>query len=182
MRGTGNAQSRILVVAILSTFVLLATAGTGSAGRVTQRNAVEPSLVSRINEVRAQHHLPALKVASLLTNAATRHANSMAWKGYFRHEFRNDGKWVAFGTWVRWYWPGPGYVGWTAGENLAWGAPDATPAQVINWWMNSPGHRANLLGAWGKVGVAVVHVSSPGGFYRGRSRVTIVAAEFGKRN
>jgi uncharacterized protein YkwD len=160
---------------------LLALAGPASAATITQRNTVEPALVSRINQVRADHHLPALTVVARLTDAATRHANNMASRGYFRHELRKDGNWVAFGTWIRWYWPGPDYSAWTAGENLAWGAPDATPAQVINWWMNSPGHRANLLGAWDKVGVSIVHVASPGGFYRAYSQVTIVAAEFGKR-
>jgi uncharacterized protein YkwD len=160
---------------------LLALAGPAAAATVTQRNTVVPALVSRINQVRADHHLPALTVVSRLTDAATRHANNMASRGYFRHELRKDGKWVAFGTWIRWYWPGPDYASWTAGENLAWGAPDATPAQVINWWMNSPGHRANLLGSWENVGVSIVHVSNPGGFYRTYSQVTIVAAEFGKR-
>ena len=158
-----------------------ALASPAAAATITQRNAIEPALVTRINQVRANHHLPALSVASLLTTAATKHANNMAWKGYFRHEFRRDGNWVAFGTWIRWYWPGPGYRAWTAGENLAWAAPDTTPAQVVNWWMKSPGHRANLLGAWNRVGVAIIRVSSPGGFYRAYSQVTIVVADFGRR-
>jgi len=108
----------------------------------------------------------------------------MAVTSYFRHELYTPARstdWTPFGTWIRWYWPGPGYVAWTAGENLAWAAPDATPAQVVNWWMNSPGHRANLLGAWNRVGVAIIRVSSPGGFYRAYSQVTIVVADFGKR-
>ena len=48
--------------------------------------------------------------------------------------------------------------------------------------MNSAGHRANLLGKWRYVGVAVVHVTAPSGFYRSYSDVTVVAAEFGKRS
>jgi uncharacterized protein YkwD len=47
--------------------------------------------------------------------------------------------------------------------------------------MNSPGHRANILGAWKRVGVAIIRVSSPGGFYRSHSQVTIVVADFGRR-
>jgi uncharacterized protein YkwD len=160
---------------------LFALAGPAAAATITPRDTVEPALVTRINQVRANHHLPALSVAPLLTTGATKHANNMAWKGYFRHEFRKDGAWVSFGRWVRWYWPGPGYTAWTAGENLAWAAPDATPAQVVNWWMNSPGHRANLLGAWNRVGVAIIRVSNPGGFYRAHSQVTIVVADFGRR-
>jgi uncharacterized protein YkwD len=175
-----SGPGRLALVATLAC-ASLALAGPAAAQTITQRDTVEPALVTRINQVRADHDLPALSVASALTSAATKHANNMARRGYFRHELRKDGKWISFGSWIRWYWPGPGYVAWTAGENLAWGAPDVTSAQVIKWWMNSPGHRANLLGTWNRVGVAVIRVSSPGGFYRAYPQVTIVVAEFGKR-
>lgn len=40
----------------------------------------------------------------------------------------------------------------TAGENIAWG--QRTPEQVVTDWMNSPGHRANILNSkFGKLGV-----------------------------
>jgi uncharacterized protein YkwD len=35
----------------------------------------------------------------------------------------------------------------TVGENLAWVTPGATPREVLRAWLDSPGHRANLLGA-----------------------------------
>ncbi len=35
---------------------------------------------------------------------------------------------------------------WDIGENLAWGEGAlATPAAIVGGWMNSPGHRANIL-------------------------------------
>lgn len=41
---------------------------------------------------------------------------------------------------------------WTAGENVA--AGQVTPEAVMEAWMNSPGHRANILnGAYTKLGV-----------------------------
>jgi uncharacterized protein YkwD len=170
-----------LVVAATA-IALLVPVGTASATpKLTPKDSVEPALISRINQVRADNHLPALTGSSLLTTAATKHTNNLALVGAFRHEFRKNGTWVAFGSWIRWYWPGSGYVTWSAGENLAWGAPDLTPAQTITAWMNSPGHRANLLGAWTNVGVAIVHVTAPIGYYRDYPQVTIVAAEFGKR-
>jgi uncharacterized protein YkwD len=49
-------------------------------------------------------------------------------------------------------------------------------------WLNSPGHRANLLGAWSYVGVGIVHVVSPGGYFSPYSEVTIVTADFGHRS
>lgn len=35
---------------------------------------------------------------------------------------------------------------WSLGENLAWGAGErATPRSIVKAWMESPGHRANIL-------------------------------------
>lgn len=42
----------------------------------------------------------------------------------------------------------------SAGENIAYGQP--TPKSVVEAWMNSPGHRANILGSsFNKIGVGV---------------------------
>ena len=47
--------------------------------------------------------------------------------------------------------------GWTLGENLAWGTGDlSTPAGVMNAWMNSAGHKANILKkAYREVGIGI---------------------------
>jgi uncharacterized protein YkwD len=182
MRGTGRPGVRILFVALFTTAALVGATAEAGAANVVQRNATEPSLVTRINEVRANHGLSALRVADPLTTAAQRHATNMAWKGYFQHDFKKEGNWYSFPTWIRWYWPGPGYTTWTAGENLAWGSPDLSARKTVTMWMNSPGHRANLLGPWTRVGVGIVHISSPGGYFKAYPDVTIVAAEFGRRS
>ncbi|MFR8737827.1 MAG: CAP domain-containing protein [Eubacterium sp.] len=40
-----------------------------------------------------------------------------------------------------------------AGENIAWG--QRSPEEVMNGWMNSSGHRANILNSsFKKIGVA----------------------------
>lgn len=163
--------------------VALLLAAPASAAAIVQRDAAEPVLVQRINAVRADHGLKPLKVARRLRNAATRHSNSMAKVGYFRHELRYQGTWKAFGTWIHWYWPGPGYTSWAAGENLAWGAPDLGVRKTVSMWMASPGHRANLLNAsWTRVGVSIVHVTDPVGTYSSHDEVTIVTADFGRRS
>ena len=42
----------------------------------------------------------------------------------------------------------------TAGENIAYG--QRSPQEVVKGWMNSPGHRANILnGSFGKIGIGV---------------------------
>ena len=48
-----------------------------------------------------------------------------------------------------------------AGENIALG--QRTPEQVVNDWMNSPGHRANIMNsAYSRIGVGVAAASSGG--------------------
>lgn len=182
MRGTGRPVVRIVFAALLATAALVgSTAEAGAANVVHRGGSAESALVARINEVRSNNHLPTLSVADPLSTAAQRHATNMAWKGYFKHDFKKDGSWYSFSTWIRWYWPGPGYTSWTAGENLAWGSPDLSASKTVTMWMNSPGHRANLLGAWNRVGVGIVHISSPGGYFKAYPDVTIVAADFGRR-
>ncbi len=167
------------ILIVLAALLLAAPAG---ARTVFQHDAAEKKLVHRINHVRANHGLEPMHAVTPLTRAATRHSNSMAKVGYFRHELRHKGKWKPFGTWIRWYWPGPDYTSWSAGENLAWGAPDISASRTVTNWMNSPGHRANILNPlWRYIGVAAVHVDEPAGYYRSWDDVTIVAAEFGQR-
>jgi uncharacterized protein YkwD len=52
-----------------------------------------------------------------------------------------------------------GYISgrWVLGENLAWGSGAlATPQAIVNGWMQSPGHRANILYApFRDVGIAI---------------------------
>lgn len=50
-----------------------------------------------------------------------------------------------------------GYTGKSAGENLGWDA-DGTAAVVVQAWIDSPGHKANMLRAvyrYAGVGVAI---------------------------
>lgn len=151
---------------------------------VSARDALEPALVKRINRVRAAHGLRRVRPARRLTKAATKHANSMGRAGYFRHElYTAGGDWTPFGTWIRWYYPGPGFSSWSAGENLAWGAPRLRPRRTVRMWMRSPGHRANILTpGWRQIGVAAVKVSEPAGAYGSHDAVTIWVAEFGRRS
>jgi len=181
MRGTGCPGVRILLATAILLTGLFGAAAKADAD-VLQRNSVEPTVVDRINEVRRNHGLRALKVSDLLTHAAQRHATNMGWKEYFKHDFKKNGDWYGFGTWIRWYWPASGYTSWSAGENLAWGAPSLSARKTVSMWMDSPGHRANILGKWSRIGVGVVHVSNPGGYFKSHSDVTIVAAEFGRRS
>ena len=171
------------VVRVIVPFVvLLALAAPANALSVSQRNAAEPRLVHRINHMRTRHGLKPLGVVTRLERAATRHSNSMAEVGYFRHELRYKRGWKSFGAWIQWYWPGPGYRSWSAGENLAWGAPGLGVRKTVSLWMHSEGHRANLLSTnWNRIGVSIVHVTNPVGDYSAYSSATVITADFGRR-
>jgi len=177
---------RTILAALLVSASLLALAAPAPAATVSGKASVESALVQRINAVRRSHGLRPLRVERGLTSAAERHAGSMGRAGYFRHELftpRRSPRWNGFGRWIRWFYPGPGYRSWSAGENLAWGAPGISARRTVRLWLRSPGHRANLLKrSWRNVGVAAVRVQNGRGHFRRWDDVTIVVAEFGRRS
>ncbi|MGH3042327.1 MAG: CAP domain-containing protein [Gaiellaceae bacterium] len=180
-------RKRVLAALVASlALAALASASPAAALSLGDRDTLEASVVDRLNAVRRAHGLRPLRVAPRLARAADRHASSMASASYFRHELYTPTRatnWLSFGAWIRWFWPGPGYSSWSAGENLAWGAPGISASQTVSRWMASPGHRANILKrGWRRVGVGAVHVRDPRGYYGAWDDVTIVAAEFGSRS
>lgn len=90
-----------------------------------------------INLERAKAGLGALQLNSLLNQAAQGHADTMASTGQFSHVINGLGP-ADRVTAV-------GYSWHAVGENIAWGY--GSPDSVMTGWMNSSGHRANILGA-----------------------------------
>lgn len=126
---------------------------------------VSSVLVDLTNFDRADEGLHGLTVNPLLQQAAQLKANDMAAKGYFAHN-SPDGK-------SPWYWFGEaGYTFSYAGENLAVFFGDSE--DVERAWMNSPGHRANILNSnFSEIGIATAE-----GYYQGQKTVFVVQ-EFG---
>ena len=93
-------------------------------------------VVELTNIERAKAGLSPLELNNRLLNAAQDHSNDMAQDDFFSHTGA-DGS--SIGDRVR----ASGYQYSTTGENIA--AGQTTPAQVVEGWMNSPGHRANIL-------------------------------------
>lgn len=88
---------------------------------------------------------PALAYNSLLERAAQGHAADMASKNYFSHTGL-DGR--TFSQRIT----AAGYSWRTAGENIAAGY--ATPEAVVQGWLQSPGHCANIMNsAFKEIGV-----------------------------
>lgn len=106
------------------------------------------AILSLTNEFRRQNGLNELKVNPLLNEIAKEKASDMINKKYFAHN-SPDGL-------TPWYWFIKNNYNYKyAGENLAIDFIDSS--QVIEAWLNSPSHRANLLNQnYQEIGVAVV--------------------------
>lgn len=141
-------------------------------------SSLEASVLARINGVRRSRGLRALKLSRGLTNAAAYHSRQMIQHGFFEHESRGGG---SFWKRVERFYASTGFRSWEVGENLAYGSPDLGAAATVRMWMNSPGHRENLLSRkWREIGLGALHVASAGGEFGG-SAVTVVTADFGSR-
>ncbi len=132
----------------------------------------EQQVVELVNARRAEHGLPPLKRVEPLEYAARYHAADMAADDYFYHNThdRQSGNLVQVcepGARIRTFYE------WNAwAENIAWGYRN--PAAVMEAWMNSTGHRNNILSA----SVREIGV----GYYEGDSYGRLWVQNFGRRN
>jgi hypothetical protein len=118
-------------------------------------------IVEMTNQARIKDGLKPLNVNSELSAAAAAKAADMIKNGYFAHfSPTNISPWF----WIK----QNGYNYKYAGENLAMNFSET--AQVIDGWLNSPTHKANLLNVhYEDIGVAVLS-----GQVNGENRVVVV--------
>ena len=93
-------------------------------------------VVIETNARRSQVGCPALTINAMLTQAAQGHSEDMAFNDFFSHTGSNGST-----PWDRIH--ATGYQYSLAAENIAAGY--STPEAVVQGWMDSPGHRANIL-------------------------------------
>ncbi|GGU97744.1 hypothetical protein GCM10010182_12590 [Actinomadura cremea] len=110
-------------------------------------------VVALVNGERAKQGCGPVRSNAALARAAQGHSADMAARGYFDHT-SPDGK--SPGDRIT----AAGYR-WSAyGENIAKG--QSGPESVMSSWMNSPGHRANILNCtFDEIGVGVVTSGGP---------------------
>lgn len=98
----------------------------------------ERQVIDLTNAQRKKNGLPALQMDTALSKVAKTKANDMQQKNYFSHTSPTYGSpfdmMRDFGVSYK-----------TAGENIAKG--QTSPEAVVNAWMNSEGHRKNILNA-----------------------------------
>lgn len=110
--------------------------GSGGSGGSSGESGEESAVLALVNKERAAAGCGALTANAKLSAAARAYSDTMARSGVMSHT-GPDGSTMT--TRVE----AAGY-GWSRlGENIARGQADA--AAVMNAWMNSPGHKANIL-------------------------------------
>jgi uncharacterized YkwD family protein/spore coat assembly protein SafA len=118
----------------------------------TDAKSIEMKVVELVNKVRAQNGLQLLTNNWELERVARYKSADMMQKKYFSHTSPTYGSPFTmmqnFG--IRFS---------AAGENIAMG--QRTPEEVMNAWMNSPGHRSNILSpSYTQIGVGFAKSSS----------------------
>ncbi|MFI6780767.1 CAP domain-containing protein [Micromonospora sp. NPDC050276] len=130
------------------------TAGSsGSSGASGSVSAQAREVVDLVNAERAKAGCKALTIDDKLMTAAQRHSQDQADHQNMSHT-GSDGS----NAGVRL--DRVGYAWRTYGENVAWN--QKTPAAVMDAWMNSSGHRANILNcAFTEIGVGIASSNGP---------------------
>ena len=108
---------------------------TATATATTGQTTVESQVITLVNQQRKAAGCGAVVYNAKLRTAAYNHSLDMATHNFFDHT-GSDGS--TFVTRVQ-------AAGYSAplGENIAWGW--RTPTDVLNAWMNSAPHKANIL-------------------------------------
>jgi uncharacterized protein YkwD len=156
------APRRVLTLAA-ALAVALTLCGKARPASLTHREA---SLLSVMNEVRASNGLRPLRVDVRLERAARRHSSRMLqvqsmFHGNFARRIRRVGVHAP-----------------RVGENLAWGTgPLANARAIVNMWLASPEHRANLLHR----GYRTVGVGVRGGSFSGYPGAVLITTDFAGR-
>ena len=117
---------------------------------------LERTTLCLVNLERTHRDLPRLRGNGDLARAAAAHSEDMVRRDFFSHVSPGGGTLL---TRVK----STGYLGgargYTVGENIAWGTGSlGTPLRIMRSWMDSPGHRANILnGSFRELGVGVAY-------------------------
>ena len=168
----GLALLCLAVGAFLALPAAAALACTGAAQ--SSPNAVSDQEYDRaveclVNEQRAAAGLRGVRHDARLARAAAHFSTAMVRQGFFAHVSPQGST------------PGEraraaGYPGGALGETIGWGAGAlATPAAIVQGWLESPPHRAIVLGpGFRRIGLGVAP-GSP----EGVPQAATVTAEFG---
>jgi uncharacterized protein YkwD len=130
-----------------------AGAGTSTSGSTTSSSSVVADIVRYTNDARVRNGLSPFVANQKLMDAASIQANQMARYQVADHTISG----ATYPT-LQSRLQAVGYSYSSAAENVAWNQRDAQ--SVVNGWMTSAGHRANILDPYLKdIGAAMVRSS-----------------------
>ena len=161
-------RALIAVPAVLAALIVALVAPTLAAARPTphrcagvdavpakgKASAARRSVLCLLNHERRARGLRSLHSDERLREAASKHSQHMARAHFFDHT-------TPAGTSMTDRIRRTGYTRdahrWSIGENIAWGTGTlASPRQIVDAWMHSAGHRANILnGGFREIGIGV---------------------------
>jgi uncharacterized protein YkwD len=171
-------RRRSLIAGLVAASLSLAVPAAASAceGAGAEPTAVSLELSERatfclINKERTTRGIRKLRRNKRLDLASVRHARSMAARDFFEHG--NFVGRIRSANYLR------GARGWRLGENIAWGSGTlGTPVEIVDAWMHSPGHRANVLNrGFREIGIGIAHGTPNRSYGDGATYVT----DFGTR-
>jgi uncharacterized protein YkwD len=125
-----------LAVAAAAAFLCLTALAQAGCTVPGNADAMQRELLSHLNAERKARGLPALALSAKLDKAAQGHACDNAKRRSISHTSSDGG---TLKTRLR----KAGYAFRTAAENTGRGF--ATGARAVEWWMNSPKHKDNIL-------------------------------------
>ncbi|MEU0559453.1 CAP domain-containing protein [Dactylosporangium sp. NPDC006015] len=112
------------------------TAPTTPATKPVESSSLESEVVTLTNNYRKANGCGALRIDSRLVAAARNHSTDMVTNNFFSHTGSNGSTFVQREV-------AAGYTTGASAENIAWGY--RSPQEVVTGWINSEGHRANIL-------------------------------------
>jgi uncharacterized protein YkwD len=149
-----------------------ACVGTSANPSPSNLGQMSAAILCLLNSERRAKGLAPVRSNRQLRRAARAWANRMVAGRFFAHS--------AGHSTVKSRIQRTGYIrgNWSLGENIAWGSGAlATPRAIVNGWMHSPGHRANILhGAFRDIGIGI-KLGPPG---QGLSGGATYVTDFGK--
>ncbi len=182
---------KYLMVSLVSVFAAGALAATGflpespvaeaagggsvnkcSGGKISL-NADEKQTFVLHNRVRENHKLKPLCVNPKLQKVARAHSKDMIQRDYFSHTTKGTSRGGCDRV------KNSGYRHRYCAENIAWGQrAKGDPDNIMRNWMNSNGHRRNILdGRYREVGIG-----TETGTFNGKRNVTMYTVDFGTRH
>lgn len=155
-------------------------AGAEAAPNGHNSSIVDAATLCLMNRIRAEHGLRALRRNGALAAVATGQARDMVRGDYFGDQSLT-GQTPLARIMASGYSLAPSHVRLLTAQNIGWGTgPNATPAGIVEAWMQSPPHRAIILtAAYRDTGVGVAP-SVPAQFVNSFVGGTY-AVEFGAR-